>query len=112
MGKQMLGDFCEQFGYNQIVTSLQIKKERSLWESSWSKIKKWAKVEERIITKATQNIKKPDKPKHKAKKAKSKAPICHKCGKIGHYANNCWTQPKINELQIDKSLKRQLENNS
>ena len=52
------------------------------------------------------------RPKAKVKREKNfnaKIPVCHKCGRIGHYANSCWTKERINELQIDESLKRLIE---
>ena len=40
---------------------------------------------------------------------KKKGPICHKCGKIGRFANNYWIRAKINELQLDESIKEQIK---
>ena len=40
---------------------------------------------------------------------KKKGPICHKCVKIGRFANNYWIRAKINELQLDESIKEQIK---
>ena len=31
-------------------------------------------------------------------------PACFKCGKVGHYANKCYTKKKLNEIQMDEGL--------
>lgn len=42
------------------------------------------------------------------RKAKKLDITCHKCGKIGHYANKCWTKKALNEIE-DEQLRSQLE---
>ena len=39
---------------------------------------------------------------------REKGPINHKCEKIGHFANNYRIRAKINDLQIDGSIKDQI----
>lgn len=41
-------------------------------------------------------------------KKKKKLPVCYKCEKVGHYKNKCKTKQKVNELNIDEGLKKQL----
>ena len=45
----------------------------------------------------------------KVKDFQKKVPICHKCGKIGDFINNCWIRVKINELQMDGSINEQIK---
>ena len=42
------------------------------------------------------------------RKAKRLDITCHKCGKVGHYADKCWTKKALNELQ-DEKLRSQLQ---
>ena len=42
------------------------------------------------------------------KKTDKKKPVCYKCGKVGHYKNNCKVKNKINELNINEELKNKL----
>lgn len=40
--------------------------------------------------------------------ANKNLPICFKCEKVGHYKNKCRRKQKINEINIDEGLRRQL----
>lgn len=42
------------------------------------------------------------------RKAKKLDINCHKCGKVGHYANQCWTKKALNKIE-DEQLRAQLK---
>lgn len=94
--KRAIGDFCEQFGYSDILKDSSHQKMRPNKKRWLKRPSKWSK-----------------KPSYKARndalcKNKPKNPTCYKFGIKGHYNNYCRTQRKINELEIDEKLKRKL----
>ena len=60
MGKQTLGDFCEQFGYSQNVTGLQKKKKKAYEKAPNQKQKIEEKFSKNMISleKRRKNLKK------------------------------------------------------
>nr|KYP59168.1 polyprotein [Cajanus cajan] len=58
---------------------------------------------EHNIIKTPNTVSKPNR-----KTSQKKNITCWKCGRTGHFANKCKIQNKINELEIDESLKKTL----
>ncbi|KAI8554885.1 hypothetical protein RHMOL_Rhmol05G0131500 [Rhododendron molle] len=110
-GKQELGQFCDQFGYDLTQYPKPARKNSKADKTTrkYSKrksSKKNKKIEPSDSKESTsKKHKKPKKTSDESKKATAK---CFKCGKIGHYANKCKTKKKLNELQIDEGLRQQL----
>ncbi|XP_074278701.1 uncharacterized protein LOC141602297 [Silene latifolia] len=104
--RNQLGEFCEQFGMDIPSTSRR-KQHKGKDKTYYPRYKKRryskAKLEEKTDRKNQRKFHK----KHYRKKGyiPSKEIRCFKCNKKGHMANNCWTQQKINNLDIDDDLK-------
>lgn len=45
-------------------------------------------------------------PKKKGNSSKEKPLVCYECGKVGHMRNECKLKDMINNLNLDKGLKR------
>ncbi|PIA27489.1 hypothetical protein AQUCO_07700041v1 [Aquilegia coerulea] len=101
-GRKELGQFCEQFGYDMPKQ----QKDKTI-----SSPKRFSKKYFR-----RKPFKRPDQvlPNSSSKENKKnvKNITCHKCGKIGHYANRCYSKidirKQINELGIDDNIKKQI----
>ncbi|WOH09472.1 hypothetical protein DCAR_0728929 [Daucus carota subsp. sativus] len=91
--KYELGTFCEQYGLPPIAPSRKTKhhiKTRSHKRNNLEYYKKPKTFKKR-------NFK--SHPKFNKKIDKSKV-ICHGCGKLGHYKNECRVKEKLNQLNI------------
>nr|KYP33152.1 hypothetical protein KK1_046019 [Cajanus cajan] len=112
--KREIGIFCEQYGVEPIRAPSAIKR----------KAQRKSFVSQKPYQKSFNNYKKPYKKFTKKNKNYSnffyktntsskpktnkKNVTCWKCGRTGHFANKCRVQQKINELEIDESLKKSL----
>lgn len=107
--KQELGDFCEQFRYTNTPSALLSRKKGTRPPSHNNP--KTTRYPNRYPLKSKRpNFRKNNnKTQQLNKKTNKSLPVCYKCGKIGHYSNKCRTKQKINELNLDEGLKRQLE---
>nr|KAJ0191003.1 hypothetical protein LSAT_V11C800399110 [Lactuca sativa] len=98
--KNELGNFCQQYGYQPLngPSSKYFRKKKYNLPENYKKGKDYAS-----------KSKKPDRLNYKKSKRKSKdIIICHKCGRNGHTANNCYAKTKINELNVSEDLKEQI----
>ncbi|PIA30621.1 hypothetical protein AQUCO_05400010v1 [Aquilegia coerulea] len=108
-GKNELGQFCEQFGYdmpkqrNKYVTSQKRVSKKPFRRKSSSHT---YKRPDQVFSKQKSN----SYPKRDSKNLKNIT--CHKCGNKGHYANRCTSKTdickQINELSIDDNVKKQI----
>ena len=105
-----MGNFCEQYGILPMAPSQRkyVKHKREKYDKQrkiWKKRKNFQPNEhynktKRFSKKSNKNYKKFDKKKTK----------CFKCGKYGHFANDCKVKQKINQLQINDKEKEELYN--
>lgn len=100
--RKQLGDFCDQFGMD---TPSYKKKKRFSHEIFFTHRKDFRKRRKRHIDKDFKQDDRRDFKFSSKKKNINSSIICHKCGKVGHYASNCWTKKKINSLDIDQNVK-------
>ena len=108
-------NFCEQYGILPMAPSQRkyVKHKKEKYDKQrriWKKKKNFQPNEyynknKRFSKKSNKNYKKYDNKKFDKKKAK-----CFKCGKYGHFANNCKLKKKINQLQINDKEKEELYN--
>lgn len=109
--KNELGNFCQQYGYQPLngpsTSKSKVFKKRS---SKYFRKKKYNLPENYKKGKDyASKSKKPYRLNYKKSKRKSKdIIICHKCGRNGHTANNCYAKTKINELNVSEDLKEQI----
>ena len=89
--KKQLGQFCSQFGMEEVRDNNNPKKRKSL---SPQKIKKFQKRKQ----------KREDRKFKRKKEFKSFKPyiICKKCGRPGHKAKTCWVKKKINNIEDEQ----------
>ncbi|XP_058181167.1 uncharacterized protein LOC131299598 [Rhododendron vialii] len=109
-GKQELGQFCDQFGYDVPQYSKPQKNKNSNKATRKSSKKKYGKKkhkdrDEQSSSKNPKNTARKQKNKKGEKEVSAK---CFKCGRLGHYANKCKTKKKLEELQLDEGLKQTL----
>ncbi|XP_055824317.1 uncharacterized protein LOC129892794 [Solanum dulcamara] len=106
--KQQLGEFCDQFAFDMPITARKGK----VYPSKEKFYKKSRKVKRRELSKADlKELPKKYRKMYKRKVGKKdykKNVKCHKCGRYGHYANECKTQKKIKALDLDDKLKDSL----
>ncbi|XP_012076106.2 uncharacterized protein LOC105637285 [Jatropha curcas] len=103
-GKRMLGDFCEQFGYEPLWKS---SKKKEKYRRPFRKTRK-EKYYEKKKESSTKGLKKHQKTGQKAKRKDKSQIACYRCGCIGHYANKCRLKQQIQALTIDEELKNSL----
>jgi hypothetical protein len=111
--KYEIGNFCEQYGILPIAPSQRkhIKHKKEKYDKQrriWKKRKNFQPNEyynknKKFSKKSNKNYKKYDNKKFDKKKTK-----CFKCGKYGHFANDCKVKQKINQLQINDKEKKDL----
>nr|KYP65886.1 hypothetical protein KK1_012162 [Cajanus cajan] len=109
--KREIGNFCEQYGVEPIRAPSAIKRKNQRKQVSFQKPYKksynnYKKSYKKCFKKNKDYFEKP-KTFNKPKSTKKNI-TCWKCGKACHFANKCKTQQKINELEIDESLKKTL----
>ncbi|XP_058192187.1 uncharacterized protein LOC131309594 [Rhododendron vialii] len=107
-GKQEVGQFCDQFGYDMTQYPKPTKNKK---KSSNKTTKQYSKIKthkSKKTSKQSGSKKSTSDNNTKGRSQKKTTTKCFKCDKIGHYANKCKTKKKLNELQIDEGLKQQL----
>ena len=107
--KYELGNFCEQYGLPPIAPSRKNKKFKEnkpykTYKRNKFKPNKFYDNPKNQKQKST-STKKQKYNSHKKSSYNKKEIICHKCGKKGHYKNECWSKAKINKLQISEEDK-------
>ncbi|CAL5212587.1 unnamed protein product [Lathyrus oleraceus] len=108
--KHQLGEFCEQFAFDlgKSPNNTNKKKEKNFRNKPYKdKSKNSYKNKKKGHYNKGRPKEKSFDPKGK-RKAKKLDITCHKCGKHGHYANQCWTKKALNEIE-DEQLRSQLE---
>jgi hypothetical protein len=107
--KHQLGEFCEQFAFDLgKPSSDRQKKKKKISSSNDATHIKRRKHHKSSNKKKRENFSKrksrenfpSSKNKRKADKF-SKDINCHKCGKTGHYANQCWTKKQFYDIEDD-----------
>ena len=96
-----MGEYCSQFAIDGPKIPKNIKRRHN-------DSKRPTQVNKRYKTYKKKN-KEQKEPFHRKDKAKTKQKNvkCYKCGKLGHYANRCYTKKKIEEIE-DEGLRRTL----
>ncbi|KAK2424968.1 hypothetical protein QL285_035270 [Trifolium repens] len=114
--KHQLGEFCEQFAFDlgsppskerkRVKLGKEYRKEyrNPRKNKGYTKPfrKKGYKYKKEIDNKPYKSY-----PKRK-RKAKKLGITCHKCGKVGHYANECLTKKALNNIE-DEDLRNHLQ---
>jgi hypothetical protein len=109
--KHQLGEFCEQFAFdlgkppvnnnnNNNKRNLSKHKTYKSQKGSHKSSNKKKRRKDYSKNRPREKIPKTDR-KRKANKLNI---TCHKCGKTGHYANQCWTKKALNEIE-DENLR-------
>ncbi|KAL9682690.1 hypothetical protein QQ045_014496 [Rhodiola kirilowii] len=97
MEKSQLGNFCDQFAIDKPFSSKPRKPKKDYTpyhkRKRFSKKKMEEKEERRYARKEN-------------KWQKNKSMTCHRCGKRGHFASNCWVKQKINNLEESDRIKK------
>ncbi|PIN24829.1 hypothetical protein CDL12_02435 [Handroanthus impetiginosus] len=101
--REILGDFCEQIGYQPI----EYPKKEKLWKKE-KKCQKERYKGEKFRRKEKSSPEEKLKVSKKTKQKKKKIIIYWKCSQVGHYANRCKFKKKIESLDLDEGLKKSL----
>ncbi|PIN17827.1 hypothetical protein CDL12_09511 [Handroanthus impetiginosus] len=103
--REILGDFCEQIGYQPI----EYLKREKFWKCHKKGHKeRFRKEKDKGIESSSDKKHKYSNKKNKQKDKKKKERVCWRCGQIGHYANRCKVKKKIESLTINEGLKKSL----
>ncbi|CAL5186076.1 unnamed protein product [Lathyrus oleraceus] len=112
--KHQLGEFCEQFSFDfGKYPDNNNKKKGKKFRNKPYKDKSKSSYKNSYKNKKKGHYNK-GRPKEKSFDPKGKRKVkklditCHKCGKHGHYANQCWTKKALNEIE-DEQLHPPLE---
>ncbi|KAL5736798.1 hypothetical protein ACOSQ2_031586 [Xanthoceras sorbifolium] len=106
--KKTMGDFCEQYGYNE--SSSKPPKHRSASKNYKPfKKKKFFKRSDAEQDQQRRQIRRKKPYLNTGKQKRKKTPICYRCGKIGHYSSSCKTKEKINALSCSDEMKHYME---
>ncbi|XP_045798027.1 uncharacterized protein LOC123892268 [Trifolium pratense] len=113
--KHQIGEFCEQFAFD-IENPPESRKKGKIDRIRPYKSRRKDQSDTYKYSYKKKCRKNYSKPKHKdytpnfsrKRKAKKLDITCHKCGKIGHYANQCRTKKALNDIE-DEELRNQLE---
>src|SRR4051812_12307861 len=108
-----MGEFCDQFAFDLGRSSENKRKKRKIFRNKPHKNNKdiyknsYRKNKKRSLFNKSRPKDKPFNYKGK-RKAKMLDVSCHKCGQVGHYANQYWTKKAPNENE-DEQLRSQLD---
>uniref|UniRef100_M1DJH6 CCHC-type domain-containing protein n=1 Tax=Solanum tuberosum TaxID=4113 RepID=M1DJH6_SOLTU len=107
--RQQLGEFCEQFAFDIPKQKSKDKEYTPKKNKSYKKdYEKWKKKRiENKLRRAEESKGNSSKRKKKYRHNYKKSDTCHKCGRFGHYANDCRVKEKKN-LDIDDNIKDSL----
>ncbi|XP_045792081.1 uncharacterized protein LOC123886847 [Trifolium pratense] len=113
--KHQIGEFCEQFAFD-LEKPPESRKKGKIERFKPYKGRRKNPPDTYKYSYKKKRRKNYSKPKYKdytpnfsrKRKAKKLDITCHKCGKIGHYANQCRTKKALNEIE-DEELRNQLE---
>nr|KYP56455.1 polyprotein [Cajanus cajan] len=108
--KKEIGNFYEQYGVEPIraPSAVRRKTQKGQTHNQNSYKKQTYKKHKKIYTNKTYSEKPNTISKPNRKPSQKKNITCWKYGRTGHFANKCKIQNKINELEIDESLKKTL----
>jgi hypothetical protein len=111
--KREMGSFCEQYGATPIRAPSNPKSKKKAFSKNKNNLKKYHKKdnyqENRKFYKHPR--KKKGKNSYQKNSNKNKDIKCYKCGRFGHYANDCKVKEKIqqiSDLNISEELKHNL----
>ncbi|KAG8650610.1 hypothetical protein MANES_07G055686v8 [Manihot esculenta] len=103
-GKQILGNFCEQYGLPPIKFLTTGRREddkvRHHRQKRFFTKKRPYKEKHRRFQKPESSRKPKERKKPSLGKAE-KTIVCYRCGKVGHYANKCRVKQQIQALTIE-----------